>query len=90
MSSVIWFRKGGIPIEQQTSTSARLHRYQLTASEFAFLAAICETCSDGSAVWGSVSKLNTPPDRSPHPRLLRPANRETSQGLSRKDSTGDG
>ena len=36
---------------------ARLHWYQLTASEFALLTAMCEFRSDGAAIWASVPRL---------------------------------
>ena len=36
---------------------ARLHWYRLSAAEFALLTAMAEHCSDGSAVWASISRL---------------------------------
>jgi hypothetical protein len=38
---------------------ARLHWYQLSASEFALLTAMCEACSDGSVVWAAIPRLAT-------------------------------
>lgn len=41
----------------QPPLRARLHWYQLSASEFALLTAMCEHCSDGSTIWASIARL---------------------------------
>jgi hypothetical protein len=41
----------------QPPLRARLHWYQLSASEFALLTAMCEHCSDGSTIWAAIPRL---------------------------------
>lgn len=45
--------------ERQAPLRARLHQYQLTKSEFAFLSAMCEHSSDGSMVYAAMQRLAT-------------------------------
>jgi hypothetical protein len=41
----------------QPPLRARLHWYQLSASELSLLTAMCEHCSDGSTIWASIARL---------------------------------
>ena len=43
--------------ESRPPLRARLHWYQLSASEFAVLTAMCEACSDGRVVWAAIPRL---------------------------------